>query len=133
MLFRSSALLDPSGERYLAQQLDGYLAAYDHVALMAMPYLENARDPREFYRSLARVVEQTPRGLDKTIFELQTVDWRTGRRVDAHELETTLRALQAQGVRHLAYYPDDFLEGEPTLKALRRGISLATHPAEAPP
>ena len=128
----ASALLDPAGERYLAQELEGYLAAYDHVALMAMPYLEGARDPREFYRSLARVVEHTPHGLDKTIFELQTVDWRTGRRVDAHELETTLRALQAQGVRHLAYYPDDFVEGEPTLAPLRRGISLATHPAEAP-
>jgi biofilm PGA synthesis lipoprotein PgaB len=128
----ASALLDPDGERYLAQQLDGYLGAYDHVALMAMPYLEGARDPRDFYRSLARAVERTPRGLDKTIFELQTVDWRTGRRVDAHDLETTLRALQAQGVRHLAYYPDDFLQGEPTLEPLRRGISLATHPAEAP-
>ena len=128
----SSALLDPAGERYLAQELEGYLAAYDHVALMAMPYLEGARDPRAFYRSLARIVEHTPRALDKTIFELQTVDWRTGRRVDAHELETTLRELQALGIRHLAYYPDDFVAGEPALAPLRRGISLATHPAEAP-
>jgi biofilm PGA synthesis lipoprotein PgaB len=99
---------------------------------MAMPYLEGARDARGFYRALARAVEHTPRGLDKTIFELQTVDWRTGTRVDAHELETTLRTLQAHGIRHLAYYPDDFVEGEPALKPLRRGISLATHPAEAP-
>jgi poly-beta-1,6-N-acetyl-D-glucosamine N-deacetylase len=128
----ASALLDPAGQRYLAQELGSYLAAYDHVALMAMPYLEAARDPREFYRSLVRVVVDTPHGLDKTIFELQTVDWRTGTRIDAHELETTLRSLQAQGVRHLAYYPDDFVEGEPALAPLRRGISLATHPAEAP-
>jgi biofilm PGA synthesis lipoprotein PgaB len=99
---------------------------------MAMPYLEGARDPRGFYRSLARAVNDTPRGIDKTIFEIQTVDWRTGRRIDAHEIETTLRALQSLGIRHLAYYPDDFIEGEPALAPLRRGISLATSPHEAP-
>jgi biofilm PGA synthesis lipoprotein PgaB len=128
----ASALLDPGGELYLAQRLDDYLAAYDYVALMAMPHLEGARDERGFYRALAGAVGRAPLGLDKTIFELQTVDWRTGARVDADELERTLRALQAVGVRHLAYYPDDFVNGEPELAPLRRGISLATHPAEAP-
>jgi biofilm PGA synthesis lipoprotein PgaB len=128
----ASALLDPGGETYLAQRFEEYLAAYDHVALMAMPQLEGARDPRAFYRELARVVAATPRGIDKTIFELQTVDWRTGSNIDGRELEMTLRALQSLGVRHLAYYPDDFLNGEPALAPLRRGISLATSPAEAP-
>jgi poly-beta-1,6-N-acetyl-D-glucosamine N-deacetylase len=129
----ASALLDPHGETVVAQRFDEYLAAYDHVALMAMPYLEGATDTRAFYRDLARAVGQAPLGFDKTIFELQTVDWRTGTSVDARTLETTLRALQAAGVRHLAYYPDDFVAGQPALAPLRRGISLATSPAEAPP
>jgi biofilm PGA synthesis lipoprotein PgaB len=128
----ASALLDPGGELYLAQRFDDYLAAYDHVALMAMPQLEGAR-PRAFYRELVSAVTAAPRGVDKTIFELQTVDWRTGQVVDGRELEATLRALQAQGIRHLAYYPDDFLNGEPDAAALRRGISLATQPFEPPP
>ena len=32
------------------------------------------------------------------------------------------------GVMHLAYYPDDFVEGHPELKDLRRGMSLAVYP-----
>ena len=128
----ASALLDPAGESYLAQRFADYVEAYDHVALMAMPQLEGAPDARAFYRALAHRVQVVPHGLEKTIFELQTVDWRTGVSVDARSLETTLRALQAAGVRHLAYYPDDFLGGEPALGALRRGMSLATSPAEAP-
>jgi biofilm PGA synthesis lipoprotein PgaB len=126
----ASAILDADSELWLAQRLDDYLATYDYVALMAMPYLENAPDARAFYRALAHAVVATPLGRDKTIFELQTVDWRTGRRVPAEELETTLRRLQALGVRHLAYYPDDFIQGEPALAPLRRGISLAISPAE---
>jgi biofilm PGA synthesis lipoprotein PgaB len=129
----ASALLDPDGETYLAQRFTDYLAAYDHVALMAMPRLEGARDERAFYRALTRTVGRAPLGFDKTIFELQTVDWNTGLSVDPRTLETTLRSLQAQGVRHLAYYPEDFIEAEPALGALRRGLSLATSPAEAPP
>jgi biofilm PGA synthesis lipoprotein PgaB len=124
----ASALLDPAGESYLAQRFDDYLAAYDYVALMAMPRLEGARDSRAFYRALVRRVQAAPHGLDRTIFELQTVDWRTGTAVDARTLEATLRALQASGVRHLAYYPDDFVTGEPALGALRRGMSLADLP-----
>jgi biofilm PGA synthesis lipoprotein PgaB len=129
----ASALLDPNGEVYLAQRFEDYLAAYDHVALMAMPQLEGARDARSFYRALTRAVGRAPHGFDKTIFELQTVDWNTGVGVDPSTLETTLRALQAAGVRHLAYYPEDFIAAEPALGALRRGLSLATSPAEGPP
>lgn len=129
----ASALLDPNGEVYLAQRFSDYLGAYDHVALMAMPQLEGARDARAFYRALVRTVGHAPHGFDKTIFELQTVDWKTGLGVDARTLETTLRSLQAAGVRHLAYYPENFIEAEPALGALRRGLSLATVPAEAPP
>jgi biofilm PGA synthesis lipoprotein PgaB len=129
----ASALLDPDAELYLAQRFDDYLVAYDHTALMAMPHLEGARSERAFYRELVHAVSRAPLGLDKTIFELQTVDWRTSKIVDARELETTMRALQSLGVRHLAYYPDDFLNGEPTLAPLRRGISLATSPAETLP
>ena len=128
----ASAVLDAGSEHYLAQRLDDYLAAYDYVALMAMPYLEHARDARGFYRALASAVGATHSGRDKTIFELQTVDWRTGRRVPAAEIERTLRGLQALGIRHLAYYPDDFIHGEPALAPLRRGISLATSPAQVP-
>lgn len=125
------ALLDPAAERYLAQDYGAFLSAYDHVALMAMPYLEDAREPRRFYEKLARAAESRPDGLDKTIFELQTVDWRDDSRVAAEELARTMRWLQSRGVKHLGYYPDDFIGAHPELGELRRGISLARYPGGA--
>ena len=127
------ALLDPQAEPYLAQNYDDFLSAYDHVALMAMPYFEGSRNPRSFYRRLADAVGARPTGFAKTVFELQTVDWHTAERVPARELYETMRRLQSMGVRHLAYYPDDFVLGYPALRELRQGLSLAVFPrGEAP-
>ena len=103
-----------------------FLAAYDYVALMAMPYLEGSHNPDRFYRELIAAARRQPNGLAKTIFELQTVDWRDDGHVPipASELRETMRFLQSQGVANLAYYPDDFIGGRPELDELRRGISL---------
>ena len=127
------ALLDPNARHYLAQDYDDFLAAYDHVTLMAMPYFEGNANPRAFYRRLAEVVATRPKGLARTIFELQTVDWRNDLRIPTRELYDTMRRLQSMGVRHLAYYPDDFVLGYPELSELRRGISLADFPSGEQP
>jgi biofilm PGA synthesis lipoprotein PgaB len=39
-----------------------------------------------------------------------------------------MRRLQAAGVKHLAYYPDDFITNRPALEQIRQGISLADYP-----
>lgn len=39
-----------------------------------------------------------------------------------------MRFLQSQGIRNLAYYPDDFIQGKPELEILKQGISLAEFP-----
>ncbi len=128
----ASALLDAPSERYLAQDFDRFVANYDYVALMAMPYLEGASDRDNFYAALVEAVRARPSGLASTIFELQTVDWRSQQRLPATELRQTMRWLQSQGVRHLGYYPDDFITDQPDFDLLRQGISLADHPqAEA--
>ncbi len=124
----SSALLDEAGELYLAQDYDAYLAAYDYVALMAMPYLENAPDEERFYLQLVEAVRARPVGIEQTIFELQTVDWRHQTPIPASKLRHTMRWLQSLGVRHLGYYPDDFIHDHPEFELLRQGISLAEYP-----
>jgi biofilm PGA synthesis lipoprotein PgaB len=128
----SATLLDPTGETYLAQDYAEFLKAYDYVALMAMPYFENAENPSDFFNELIARVAALDGGLAKTIFELQTVDWRTSKPVPSTELFSTMRWLQAQGIRHIGYYPDDSVEGLPELEELRQGISLAQFPSEAP-
>jgi biofilm PGA synthesis lipoprotein PgaB len=44
-----------------------------------------------------------------------------------------MRWLQSLGVRHLGYYPDDFIGNQPRLDDLRQGISLADGYGEVMP
>jgi len=124
----ASAVLDPDGERYLAQNLGEFLETYDYVALMAMPALEGAAHAESFYEALVAAIAAEPHGLERTLFELQTVDWRSGRPIETVTIRDTMRWLQSRGVRHLAYYPDDFITNQPNLDILRQGISLARYP-----
>jgi len=126
------ALLDDNAEIYLAQDYELFAETYDYVALMAMPYFENAAKPSKFFLDLIEGVRAYDRGLQKTIFELQTIDWRDQRPLPVEELRDTMRWLQSQGVKHIGYYPDDFIRGAPSLKDLKTGISLAVYPLEAP-
>ena len=122
------AALDESSETWLAQSLDLFLESYDYVVLMAMPYLENDDDPDRYLERLAVAVARHDGGLERTIFELQAIDWRTGTAIPATILYRQMRRLQAAGVKHLAYYPDDFVADRPALDQLRQGISLADYP-----
>lgn len=127
----ATALLDPNGETYLAQSYESFADAYDYIALMAMPYLEKSKHPRKFLEQLIDDVGLHERGFEKTIFELQTVDWQTNEPLPAVDIRDTMRWLQAHGVRNIGYYPDDFILGYPALQELRSGISLAIYPVEA--
>lgn len=121
----ASALLDDAGTEYVAQDYDAFLRAYDYVALMAMPALEGATNDQRFYEQLVAAVQKRESGIDRTIFELQTMDWSRSRPIPGAELRSTMRWLQSLGVRHLGYYPDDFITGHPDFQQLRLGISLA--------
>jgi biofilm PGA synthesis lipoprotein PgaB len=119
-------VLEPQAEQWFAQNYEASLAAYDYVALMAMPRMERETDADAWLGRLARRVADTPRGLDGTVFELQARDWRTGKPVPDAELARQWTLLQRAGVRHLGYYPDDFLDNQPSLETVRRAISVRT-------
>lgn len=121
----AGALLDSEGPGYLAQDFDEFLGAYDYVVLMAMPALEGVTDHDRFFEQLVNAVRNRPSGLERTIFELQTADWSQSRQIPSTELRATMRWLQSLGVRHLGYYPDDFIAGHPDVQQLRLGMSLA--------
>ncbi|MGJ7612755.1 MULTISPECIES: poly-beta-1,6-N-acetyl-D-glucosamine N-deacetylase PgaB [unclassified Variovorax] len=120
-------LLEPQAEQWFAQNYEASLAAYDYVALMAMPRMEGEagyQASQAWLSRLARRAADTPRGLDGTVFELQARDWRTGEPVPDAELTRQWTLLQRAGVRHLGYYPDDFLNDQPSLDTVRRAISV---------
>lgn len=119
---------EPQSEAWYAQSLPEFVASYDFVALMAMPYMEGSDSPKAWLERLLEQVAATPQALDKTIFELQSRDWRDGRDIPTAVLVEQIEALLHQGAHHIGYYPEDFIRGHPILPAFQRGISLNDYP-----
>lgn len=122
-------IMDPKSEAWFAQSLPAFLAGYDLTAVMAMPQLDKQADSDGWYRTLvAHVTAVGPHALDHTLFELATRDWRTGQAITDEDIDARFRLLQIEGVRHLGYYPDDFIRDQPKLEAVRPAISSADYP-----
>ena len=122
-------ILEPKSEAWFAQSLPAFLANYDITAVMAMPQLDKQNDSEGWYRTLvARVAAAAPHAMDGTLFELATRDWRNGQPITDTAIDARFQLLQDQGVRHLGYYPDDFLRNQPQLEAVRPAISIADYP-----
>lgn len=106
-------------ENWYSQSLEESLKHYDFTAIMAMPYMEKVSDPDQFYADMVKRVKNYPDGLKKTVFELQAIDWRTNQKIPSQEIADTITKLYSQGVRHVAYYPDDPIRDHPDPAILR--------------
>jgi len=126
-------VLEPQAEHWFSQKLDDFLAHYDHTVLMAMPYMEQQDRPLPWLRQLVQAVARRPDGLERTLFELQARDWRTNQPVPDAELARQMRHLQNLGVRHLGYYPDDFVHQQPGVSTAREALSTQWDPVWPPP
>lgn len=126
----SRPLMEPQSEGWFAQSFLEFIGAYDEVALMAMPYMEDASSPEDWLQELAATVQAVPQGMEATVFELQTMDWRKSpaQPIPSEKLAAQMRFLQIAGARHLAYYPDDFVAGHPDADVLRKVFSVSTFP-----
>lgn len=125
-------IFDSAAEAWFAQSLPAFLAGYDMTAVMAMPQLDKQRDTARWYRQLVQRVAVIPHALDHTLFELATRDWRSDQAVTEKQLSDRIELLQAAGVRHIGYYPDDFIKNKPRLEAIRPSISNADYPYPEP-
>lgn len=133
----AAPILDRRAEAWFAQNPDDFLAAYDWTAPMAMPLMEGvsyAEAPR-WLGQLVDAMRQRPGALDRTVFELQTKDWRatqTGKQatpIDSNVIAQWMRQLQLQGARNFGYYPDDFTQDHPKQQAILPEISTHWFPA----
>lgn len=127
-------ILEPASEAWFAQNLDDFLAAYDWTAPMAMPYMEDVPAGQEnaWLDRMVDEVARRPGGLDRTVFELQTRDWRdeaaADSEIDAAVIAGWMQRLQLRGARNFGYYPDDFLQDHPALETIRPAISDSWYP-----
>ena len=123
------AALGLEGEMRFSQNLESFLNNYDYTALMAMPYLEGAADSEAWLGDLVTAVTRVPGGLKKTVFELQSVDWRGEKTpVPTKILSRQMRELQRLGAVNFGYYTDDFLNDHPAAKPLHQDFSINTEP-----
>lgn len=123
-------VLDPQADVRFAQALPAFLDAYDYTAIMAMPFMEGAASPDRWLEGLVRAVAAQPGALPKTVFELQSVDWKTRTPVPSGVLARQLEKLQRLGAVNIGYYPDDFIADHPALAAIRPALSVQTFPKD---
>jgi biofilm PGA synthesis lipoprotein PgaB len=126
----ASVVMNPEAETWFAQSMDEFLKHYDYTALMAMPYMEQAKDPEAWLKTLVTRVAAIPGALDRTVFELQSINWRSGKPIDGAVLANQMRVLQHNGVVSFGYYPDDFIQKKPVLEAVSPAISLLPAPQD---
>jgi biofilm PGA synthesis lipoprotein PgaB len=106
--------LHKDAQEWYAQSLAQSIKKYDYTAIMAMPYMEQADNEKEFYDSIIKNVKEEQCGMERTVMELQTVNWRKDNEpISPQELHDTIGYLYGLGVHHIAYYPDNVFTNNP--------------------
>jgi len=119
-------LLKPYSEEWYAQSFQSFLAHYDYVAIEAMPFMEEAKNPMQWLTQLVKTVAKQPDGLKKTLFELQAVNWKTHEKIPMPVFNEQLALLKKLGVQHIGYYPDNVFTDQPRLKDLQHNFAQQT-------
>ena len=122
--FYALPLLKPDSEEWYAQSFKSFLAHYDYVAIEAMPFMEEAKNPTQWLTELVKAAAKEPDGLKKTVFELQTVNWKNQQKIPSDIFIGQINLLKKLGVKNLGYYPDNVHENQPRLDDLKQHFSL---------
>jgi biofilm PGA synthesis lipoprotein PgaB len=124
----SRPILQADAEEWYAQSLPVFLKHYDFVAVEAMPTMEEATDGDAWLKALVAKVAAVPGALDKTVFELQSVDWRSHRPVGPDAFGHEVALLKSAGAEHFGYYPDDVHTNTPQLAAVQAAFAQVRQP-----
>ena len=120
---------DPVAKQWFAQDLKLFTQHYDYTAIMAMPYMENANNPKRWLKNLIQIVDDKV-DKNKTVLELQAIDWRNKKRVPDDILLKQMELFMTHGFSNYGYYPDDFINNQPKLEKIIKGMSLNSFPKE---
>jgi poly-beta-1,6-N-acetyl-D-glucosamine N-deacetylase len=115
--------LNSNAQEWYAQSLADSIQKYDYTAIMAMPYMEQADNPKKFYDKIVKHVKQKQCGMEHTVIELQTVDWRKNSEpISTKEISDTISYLYSLGVHHIAYYPDNLYKNNPDADMIKHAF-----------
>lgn len=123
--FYSLPLLKPYSEEWYAQSFPTFMKHYDYVAVEAMPFMEEAEDANKWLTELVQKTAAVPGGLDKMVFELQAVDWRTQKDIPMPTFVGQFELLKKLGAKHIGYYPDNVFQDQPKLDELKKIFPVA--------
>ncbi len=100
--------------------LDSFLKTYDYTVIQpasAKPQLED----------MVKTLMDTTNGLQRTIFELQTVDGQ-GKQFATESVAKQMRFLAHTGAMNFGYSPDDIAGNHPDATILHKDFSLQSYP-----
>ncbi|TCB52570.1 poly-beta-1,6-N-acetyl-D-glucosamine N-deacetylase PgaB [Acinetobacter sp. ANC 4779] len=117
-------VLNPVSENWFSQSMPSTYQYYDYNAIMAMPYMEEADDHQQFYLDLIQQSKKYDPELNRTIFELQAVNWKNNQKLSTQEIIETIKFLEKNGVKHIGYYPDDFVNEHPQPSRLKSAFLI---------
>jgi biofilm PGA synthesis lipoprotein PgaB len=126
--YYAPALLDLESEEWLAQNYAEGLRSYDYVVIMAYPFLEEVKRPDKWFKELVRRVREYPGGLEKTVFKVQSYDWKKKKWVSGTTMDRWLRTLVAAGARNIGYYPDNYQQNRPDAAKIQLMMSEESFP-----
>ncbi|MFQ5470471.1 MAG: poly-beta-1,6-N-acetyl-D-glucosamine N-deacetylase PgaB [Gammaproteobacteria bacterium] len=121
-------VLNPLSETWFAQSLPAFIDNYDYTAVMAMPFMEGAGHPEKWLEALVNRIDEIPGALNKTVFELQSVDWKLVKPIGSDRLAEHMRILLANGAPNFGYYPDDFIKSYPDVALIKPVLSINSFP-----
>ena len=90
--------------------------------------LKKQKKTAQWLAELATAAAHYPEGLKKSVFELQTVNWKTREKIPSPIFIEQLELLKKMGVHHIGYYPDDVYLDQPRLTDLQKHFSLPALP-----
>jgi len=124
----ANTVINPESEARFAQNYSLFLNTYDKVVIMAYPQMEGVSRESGWLKKLVHKALAFPDGANKTIFKIQTYDWKNKKWVNDGLILKELRTILASGGMHIAYYPDNLYENKPLLDSVRLEMSTQSNP-----
>jgi len=88
------------------------------MVIMAYPFLEDADDPKEWVKKVAKEAVNAF-GDGRVLIKIQSYDWKEESWISSEELSSIMEATYEGGAINVGYYPEDPFSGFPKAQVIR--------------